>query len=72
MEALRRRTGARGLRTIIEEALLDVMYELPSMKKIVRCVVEADTIVRRAPPVLLTALGQRMEIPGAWQQRDSA
>ena len=72
MEALRRRTGARGLRTIIEEALLDVMYELPSMKKIVRCVVEADTIVRRAPPVLLTALGQRMEIPDAWQQRDSA
>ncbi len=72
MEALRRRTGARGLRTIIEEALLDVMYELPSMKKIVRCVVEADTIVRKAPPALLTAMGQRMEIPGVWQERDSA
>ena len=72
MEALRRRTGARGLRTIIEEVLLDVMYELPSMKKIVRCVVEADTIARGAPPVLLTAMGQRMEIPGAWEERDSA
>ena len=72
VEALRRRTGARGLRTIIEEALLDVMYELPSMKKIVRCVVEADTIVRKAPPVLLTAMGQRMEIPGTWQERNSA
>jgi ATP-dependent Clp protease ATP-binding subunit ClpX len=72
IEALRRRTGARGLRTIIEEALLDVMYELPSMKKIVRCVVEADTIIRKSPPVLLTAMGQRMEIPGVWEERDSA
>ena len=72
MEALRRRTGARGLRTIIEEALLDVMYELPSMQKVARCVVEADTIIQRAPPMLLTAMGQRMEIPGAWQERDSA
>ncbi len=68
--ALSRRTGARGLRTIIEEVLLDVMYELPSMKKIVRCVVDADTIIRRTCPVLLTAMGQRMEIPGAWQERD--
>ena len=70
MAALSRRTGARGLRTIIEEVLLDVMYELPSMKKIVRCVVDADTIIRRTCPVLLTAMGQRMEIPGAWQERD--
>ena len=72
MEALRQRTGARGLRTIIEEALLDVMYELPSMKKVASCVVDADTIVQRKPPMLLTATGQRMEVPEGWRQRDSA
>ncbi|NOZ27744.1 MAG: ATP-dependent Clp protease ATP-binding subunit ClpX [Chloroflexi bacterium] len=53
-EAMKRKTGARGLRTIIEEALLDVMYEIPSRPEIVRCVVNADTILRKVPPLLLT------------------
>jgi len=43
-EALKHRTGARGLRTIIEETLLDVMYEIPSRPEIKRCVITADTI----------------------------
>jgi len=53
-EAMKRKTGARGLRTIIEEALLDVMYEIPSRPEIKRCIVNADTILRKAPPLLLT------------------
>ncbi len=53
-EAMKRKTGARGLRTIIEEALLDVMYEIPSRPEIVRCIVNADTITRKTPPLLLT------------------
>ena len=62
-EALRLKTGARGLRSIIEGTLLDVMYELPSIKHIQRCVVDADTIMGLAPPVLSTASGQRIALP---------
>jgi ATP-dependent Clp protease ATP-binding subunit ClpX len=53
-EALGRKTGARGLRTIIEEILLEVMYEIPSRSDVVKCVVNADTIRRRVRPLLLT------------------
>jgi ATP-dependent Clp protease ATP-binding subunit ClpX len=49
-----RKTGARGLRTIIEETLLDVMYEIPSRSDVVKCVVNANTIRRRVRPLLLT------------------
>jgi ATP-dependent Clp protease ATP-binding subunit ClpX len=50
--ALKQRTGARGLRTIIEEVLLDVMYEVPSRSDIKRITVNGDTILRRAEPVV--------------------
>ncbi len=53
-EAFKRKTGARGLRTIIEETLLDVMYEIPSRPDIKKCVVSADTILRHKAPILLT------------------
>ena len=53
-EAMRHKTGARGLRTIIEEVLLDVMYEIPSRKDIRKCVISADTILRKSAPLLLT------------------
>jgi ATP-dependent Clp protease ATP-binding subunit ClpX len=42
--ALKRETGARGLRTIIEAALLDIMYEIPSRRDVRRCVITADVI----------------------------
>ena len=51
-EALKHRTGARGLRTIIEETLLDVMYEIPSRREIKRCVITADTILGTTGPEL--------------------
>jgi ATP-dependent Clp protease ATP-binding subunit ClpX len=47
------KTGARGLRTIIERVLLDVMYEIPSHPEVVKCVVNADCITRSASPLLL-------------------
>jgi len=53
-EALRHKTGARGLRTIIESTLLDVMYEIPSRRDVQKCVIEAETIRERKPPLLLT------------------
>ncbi|MGQ9516915.1 MAG: AAA family ATPase, partial [Anaerolineae bacterium] len=53
-EAFKRKTGARGLRTILEEALLDVMYEIPSHPEIKKCVVDADAVLGRRAPLLLT------------------
>jgi ATP-dependent Clp protease ATP-binding subunit ClpX len=53
-EAMGRKTGARGLRTIIEETLLDVMYEIPSRSDVVKCVVNGETIRRKVRPLLLS------------------
>ena len=50
--ALKHRTGARGLRSIIEEALLDIMYEIPSNKEISKCIINAETIRGIAEPEL--------------------
>ncbi len=55
--ALRRETGARGLRSIIEGALLDVMYEIPSHPEIRRVVVDAAAIRGESPPRLYDADG---------------
>jgi ATP-dependent Clp protease ATP-binding subunit ClpX len=52
--ALELKTGARGLRTIIEETLLDVMYEIPSRTDVRKCVITADTIRSQKPPLLVT------------------
>ena len=62
-EAMQRKTGARGLRTVIEEVLMEVMYDIPSMPKVRKCVITADCIVRKRRPLLLTGAGQ--EIPAA-------
>jgi ATP-dependent Clp protease ATP-binding subunit ClpX len=51
-QALRRRIGARGLRSIIEERLLDIMYELPSREDVRRCEITAGVIMGQSPPTL--------------------
>ena len=56
-KALERETGARGLRSIIEAALLDVMFELPSRKDVVKCAITKETIERGIKPTLVTAAG---------------
>lgn len=50
-KALKRKTGARGLRSIMESAMLDIMFTLPSMENIERCVITKETIEDNAPPV---------------------
>lgn len=50
-EALKRQTGARGLRSIMEKAMLDIMFTLPSMDNIERCVITRETVKEDAPPV---------------------
>ena len=52
-EALERKTGARGLRAILEEVMLDIMYELPSLSDIKECVISEEVITQRAYPITL-------------------
>jgi ATP-dependent Clp protease ATP-binding subunit ClpX len=53
-EALKRGTGARGLRAILEDVLLEVMYELPSRNDVVRCLVDRDVVLNHMTPTLVT------------------
>ncbi len=53
--ALKRKTGARGLRSIIEHALLDIMYELPGLKDVIKVVVDEKSISGETKPLLLYA-----------------
>jgi ATP-dependent Clp protease ATP-binding subunit ClpX len=53
-KALERETGARGLRSIIEEVLLEVQFELPSRRDVQKCVVTRDVIDKGVQPTLLT------------------
>jgi ATP-dependent Clp protease ATP-binding subunit ClpX len=50
--ALNRKTGARGLRAILEQVMLDVMYDLPGNDKIARCIVTKESITGEGKPVL--------------------
>lgn len=52
-EAIKRKTGARGLRAIIEEIMLDIMFEIPSRDDIAKCIVTLDTVEKKQPPTLI-------------------
>ena len=52
-KAIARDTGARGLRAILEEMMLDVMYEIPSSSVIEKCVITKDTVINSNPPELI-------------------
>ena len=54
-EALKRNTGARGLRAIIEDIMLDVMYDIPSRTDVSKCVVTKDVVSKKEEPLLVTA-----------------
>src|SRR5437660_1460445 len=60
-KALERETGARGLRSIIEEVLLEVQFELPSRRDVRKCVVTRETIDKGTPPTLVTVAAPEEE-----------
>ena len=62
-QALKHKTGARGLRTILERTLLDVMYELPSMEGVRRCIVGTDAILGNARVTLEMQSGDVVSLP---------
>ncbi len=52
-EALKRHSGARGLRAIMEQAMLDIMYEIPSLKNVRECLINEDVILKHEKPILI-------------------
>ncbi len=52
-KAIQRKTGARGLRAILEEIMLDVMYEVPSQNGIRECMITEDTVTKNEKPILI-------------------
>ena len=52
-EAMKRKSGARGLRAILEEIMLDMMYEIPSQKNIKECIISEEVITRQEKPLIL-------------------
>jgi len=52
-EATKRKTGARGLRSIIEEVMVDVMYEIPSLRDVKECIVTEEVILKKERPILI-------------------
>lgn len=53
-EAMRRKTGARGLRAILEDVMLNVMYEIPSRTDVTKCVITKEVIEKKEEPILVT------------------
>jgi ATP-dependent Clp protease ATP-binding subunit ClpX len=59
--ALASRTGARALRTVVEEVLLDVMYDIPSQEHIGRCIINAEVVEGRGHPIMMPRTTERSE-----------
>ena len=62
-KAIQQQTGARGLRSIIESTLLDVMYELPSMREATTCVVSEDAVLGDEPVQVTKESGELIQLP---------
>ena len=62
-EALKRKSGARALKAIIEDVLLGLMYELPSLTNVRKCLIDADVVRGLKHPILLTESGEEIHWP---------
>ena len=69
--ALERATGARGLRSIIEAALLNVMFDLPSRKDVNKCVITRETIEKHIDPTLVTEGGHAVDVTAELDQESA-
>ncbi|MDY6823872.1 MAG: ATP-dependent Clp protease ATP-binding subunit ClpX [Thermodesulfobacteriota bacterium] len=60
-EAMKRKSGARGLRSILENAMLDIMYDIPSREGIKECVINEEVIRHKEEPILLYEQGEEQQ-----------
>ena len=52
-EAFKKKSGARGLRAVMESCMLDMMYEIPSIENVKECIINEDVILKKEKPILL-------------------
>jgi ATP-dependent Clp protease ATP-binding subunit ClpX len=71
-EALKRGTGCRALRAIVEDVLLEVMYEIPSRRDVERCVVTKETVMKTAPPTLVARGEGQTERPSKRDKKEKS
>ncbi|MGI6344890.1 MAG: ATP-dependent Clp protease ATP-binding subunit ClpX [Bacillota bacterium] len=64
-EAIKRNTGARGLRSILEKVMLETMYEIPSRDDVKKCVVTRESILNQEPPLLITGSTKKQKLDTA-------
>lgn len=64
-DAMQRRTGARALRSILEETMMNVMFDVPSLSGVAQCIIEPETIIEKRDPTLVT----RAEILAATREK---
>ncbi len=62
-KAIERNTGARGLRSIIEEIMRDIMYDIPSNEKIAKCIITKETVINKSEPKLVIDENKKREVP---------
>ena len=70
--ALERKTGARGLRAILEAIMLDVMYDIPSRDDVKKCVITKDTVMHAKMPMLILGEKEKKALPKAAQKESLA
>lgn len=61
-ESIERKAGARGLRSIIENIMLDVMYELPSLEEVKKCIITKDSVINEGTPLLYREDGTEVKL----------
>jgi len=66
--ALERKIGARGLRAIMEDIMLDVMYDIPSVENVEKCIITKDTVINNQQPVLIYG-EQRKALPAVKKKK---
>ena len=57
--AIERKTGARGLRAILEKIMLNVMFDIPSRDDVEKCIITKETVINNSDPILILSEGQR-------------
>lgn len=71
-EAMKRNTGARGLRAILEDIMLDVMYELPSRTDVSKCIVNTEVVMKQKEPILVPGARKVKPEVGAKPKEETA
>ena len=71
-QAMDRKTGARGLRGVIEKAMLDIMYEIPSKQNVKKCIIDAEVIRAAVKPKLILGTSSRKQLSAEKEETGSA